>query len=172
MNSRLTDNRGVFLVIITLTLVLCVIQRASAVGCFVETTPMPMTHTSTSELTEAAYNKDTLKVKILISNNLDVNVKSNYGMTALMYEVTNKQTDIIKLLIEYGADVNAKSNSGKTALMIGAEVGSKEIVKLLLENGADVNLKTNDGNTPLSIAKRERARKEIIDLLKATGAKE
>ena len=46
-----------------------------------------------------------------------------------------------------------------------------EIIKLLLEKEADVNARDKNGRTVLKLAE-ERGHKEIVELLKANGAKE
>ena len=48
---------------------------------------------------------------------------------------------------------------------------SKELTNLLIEKGADINTKTKNGSTVLKIA-QDIGRKEIVEILKAHGAKE
>ena len=114
-------------------------------------------------------------VNVLLDKGADVNARTKRGLTALM--AANKATyvheAVVKLLIERGADVNAKDDDGKTALMsaAGAKRRGVELVKQLIEKGADVNSRSNDGDTALKVAKKE-GRTQIVELLKAHGAKE
>jgi uncharacterized protein len=55
--------------------------------------------------------------------------------------------------------------------MKAAWQGNLEAVKFLLDKGADVNVQTQDGRTAMKLA-QERGYKEIVELLKAHGAKE
>ena len=88
-------------------------------------------------------------VKLLLEHGADINIKENYGWTALhmacRYCNEDSSIECVKLLLEHGADVNAKENDGWTALHLACrycnEDSSIECVKLLLEHGADINIK-------------------------------
>ena len=54
---------------------------------------------------------DINNVVIALSNGANVNFKSYYGRTALIYASINGYTEIVKILIENGADINAKKNN-------------------------------------------------------------
>jgi ankyrin repeat protein len=108
-----------------------------------------------------------------------------------MFAALFSSPEIVTVLIEAGADVNAKSDDGSTSLMFTAS-GKRynlapESVKLLIEAGADVNAKSDDGSTPLmhveeeysgydfsktELSMRAARRLQIIQLLKAAGARE
>lgn len=140
-------------------------------------------------------------VSFLIEKGLDVKASDRYGETVLMCAVQGgKNLDVVKLLIDKGSDANSEDITGQTALMKASERGNLEIVKLLIEKGADVNAKENSpvipdtwkvfrslvrsfidkkfivvlegkGRTALKIA-QEKGHKEIVEYLKAHGAKE
>lgn len=61
-------------------------------------------------------------IKTMINSNIDVNVKNNYGNTALMTvcRQTNTKTviEIINILIGTGANVNDKNNYRQNSLML------------------------------------------------------
>jgi ankyrin repeat protein len=78
--------------------------------------------------------------------------------------------DVVKALIVLGADVNAKSYYGDTPLMEAVENNNLEEVRLLLDKGADVTARPN-GRTALTIAQK-KGRKEIVEILRAHGAKD
>ena len=131
------------------------------------------------------------ELKELIAQGADVNVHrgmpSGQGTTALhraaynnIYNDRNFKNAVI--LLDNGAKVNALDDVGETALTIAVQARNVELVRLLLHKGADANLSINgvDGKrrTPLLLA-RDIAQessdvqiREIIQLLKAAGAKE
>ena len=88
----------------------------------------------------------------------------------------NGHAQVAKLLLDKGANVNVRDIGGETALICASRHGHVEIVRMLLDKGADVNVKALFGYTPLSVAgalsMNLAAVKEIVDLLKAHGAKE
>jgi hypothetical protein len=83
------------------------------------------------------------------TDQVDVNSKDDYGVTALIDASFAGQKEIVELLIIEGADLNAQDNKGDTALMNAAIKGHGEILELLIVNGADVHVKDNSGNTAL-----------------------
>ncbi len=124
-------------------------------------------------------------VERLFNSGADINAKRTDGFTPLMVASSNGRLEILKLLLGKGADVNAKSENGFTPLMVASSNGRLEILKLLLDKGADVNAKAKDGGTALTTAYMpmspvtnapnafsEKAHLEVVNLLKAHGAKE
>ena len=80
---------------------------------------------------------------------------------------------ITKLLIQNGADVNAQGEAygNWTPMHTLAEwAGFIDQAELLLEAGAEINAKTDMSRTPLDFAV-DRGRKEMIEYLRAKGAK-
>ena len=55
-------------------------------------------------------------VKVLLSNQADVNAKDKNDTTALMLAAGRGQVEMVKLLLEAKADVNAKDGKGWTAM--------------------------------------------------------
>ena len=55
--------------------------------------------------------------------------------------------------------------------MFAAKSGNLEVVKYLIDKGADVNSKPMNGFTALKMAQM-RGHEEMVELLKAHGAKE
>ena len=57
---------------------------------------------------------------MLIQYGVDLNIKNNYGKTALMKAILKGNTEIVDLLLkEEGINVNLKDNIGNTALILG-----------------------------------------------------
>ena len=90
------------------------------------------------ELLSAAKKGDAVAVKSLLDKGADVNAKTRYSQTPLMFAAQHGHIEIVKTLLEAGADVNVTDTFYKsvTALSAAADKGHADIVKLLLEKGA------------------------------------
>jgi hypothetical protein len=107
------------------------------------------------------------------SKQVDVNVKNNYGVTALIDSSYRGQKEQVEWLIVEGANLNARDNQGDTALMKAAIKGHSKIVELLIANGADVHAKDNAGNTALIDASKyaRESTSDVLSFLIDNGAK-
>ena len=99
-----------------------------------------------------------------------MNVKNNYGQTALFLASFRPETEVVEIIIKAGADVNAKDNHGYTALMAAASTGRTETAKALIGAKADVNARDENNKTALDWAKNHNVK--MIKLLKSAGAKD
>jgi ankyrin repeat protein len=150
-------------------------------------------------LLDAARKGDVAAVKSLLAKGADVNAKTRYNQTPLMFAAQQGHIEIVKLLLEAGADVNVTDTFYKfvTAVSVAAERGHAEVVKLLLEKGAKgketaLQVGAQEGHAPvvrvaldvagpggLSQETLDRAlgfvdqaeSKEIAEMLKKAGAK-
>eukprot|EP00434_Breviolum_minutum_P001472 symbB.v1.2.001300.t1/scaffold57.1/size370615/9 len=105
----------------------------------------PIMDSGCTELMEAAYRGDTLKVKEAVEKGADVDAADAYGWTAVRYAVRNRQIESVKMLLELGADINKASKTGRTPLMSAAGNGLEEMCALLVEQGdADIMVKFQD----------------------------
>lgn len=96
------------------------------------------------DLNYYAKKGDIVKVKELINNGINVDVRDSYGRTPLQL---TESAEVARFLIEKGADVNAKiPNCGYTSLHT---ISNPEVARILIEHGADVNAKDEWGKTPL-----------------------
>jgi len=118
---------------------------------------------------DAAEDGDLAGVQAELDKGVDVNAKTDYGMTPLHFAAYSGHKEIAELLIAEGADVNAKEEGGGTPLLYAAIRGHKEIAELLIDKGADVNAKDKYGFTPLYQTARF-GHKEVAELLIANGA--
>jgi len=75
-------------------------------------------------------------VQSLLSQGVNVNVRTISGKTPLMAAAYKGYSDIVQMLLENGADVNAKDGRGDSALKISVRGGYTRIVELLKKVGA------------------------------------
>lgn len=98
---------------------------------------------------EAAFTGNSKVVEGHIKAGSDLNVKDEFGSSALVIAATFNKPDIAKLLIEAGADINTKGADGSSLLHTAAFFGRKEIVAMLLEKGVDTSVRNSFNATAL-----------------------
>ena len=118
---------------------------------------------------EAAKEGDLAKVKSLIAEGSDVNVKTGTGTTPLHFAADRGHKEVVELFVSKGADVNAETNRGFSPLHWAAQQDHKDVVELLILKGADINAETKLGFTPLHGAART-GDKDLVELLISKGA--
>jgi ankyrin repeat protein len=118
----------------------------------------------TSSINLAAYFGELDRVKELLAEQSDVDVKDHCGYIPLHCAICGNHTNVVKLLIDRGSDSNAKIpySVDWTPLMLAVGTGSPDMVRLLITGGADVNLSATNGNTCLHIA----VNRHNLDLVK------
>jgi ankyrin repeat protein len=123
---------------------------------------------TTKALMEAVADKDEDRCKALTAaTGVDVNAKTNSGLTVLIIAIFLDESKCAEALISAHADVNAKEgHGGNTALMTAAKKGNIDIVKALIAANADVNAKDNNGEK--AIMKTQNT--DIIRALSAISA--
>lgn len=98
----------------------------------------------------AAQFGDLKRVKKLIREGVDTDLRDSAGYTSLHYAARNGHLAVCKFLVQHNADINAITRSGRaTALHRACSAGQAEIVKFLLEHKADTALCDDDGKTVL-----------------------
>ena len=75
-------------------------------------------------------------VQSLISQGVNVNIRTVSGKTPLMAAAFKGYSDIVQLLVGNRADVNMKDSRGDTALKLAARGGYTRTVELLKKSGA------------------------------------
>ena len=74
---------------------------------------------------------------VALARGADVNAKTTYGVTALLYATGKGHVDVVKVLLKHKADVNAADSFYRdTPLASAADGNHVAVVKLLLEAGA------------------------------------
>jgi len=105
-----------------------------------------------TDLHDAAYDGDVERVRKLLKEGKNPNIKDEYGNTPLHIAASKGRVDVARLLLKHGADPNVQNEYGWTPLHGAASEGYVEVVKLLLEHGANPNAGSIHGDTPLHIA--------------------
>ncbi|XP_032087085.1 ankyrin repeat domain-containing protein 11 [Thamnophis elegans] len=105
-----------------------------------------------TRLHRAAIRGDARRVKELIIEGADVNVKDFAGWTALHEACNRGYYDVAKQLLAAGAEVNTKGLDDDTPLHDAASNGHYKVVKLLLHYGGNPQQLNRRGETPLKVA--------------------
>jgi ankyrin repeat protein len=100
-------------------------------------------------LVEATRNQDQPRVRALLTQHVDVNVRSDDGSTALLWAAHWNDVATADLLIRAGADANAANDFRITPLSLACTNGSAALVQLLLKAGANPNTPIATGETPI-----------------------
>ena len=86
-------------------------------------------------LHDAAKEGDLAKVKSLIAEGSDVNVKTGTGTIPLHFAADRGHKELVELLISKGADVNATNSSNETPLGYAYYNNHKDVAELLINHG-------------------------------------
>jgi ankyrin repeat protein len=78
-------------------------------------------------------------LQVLLQNSADVNIKNQWGVTALHEAANVGKIESAEELIKAGANVNAKDNANRTSLFYSIEKKHYEMAKLLLDSGSTVD---------------------------------
>lgn len=91
----------------------------------------------TEELWDAARTGDAARVTSALQKGADINAKSRYGATALIFAADKGHINVVKLLIDKGADANAEDTFYKfRALDMAVMNNHTAVAALLLERGS------------------------------------
>ena len=82
-------------------------------------------------------NNDLEKCKELIKGRVNINIKDNWGHTALIYASSRGYKELCSLLLDDEADVNIRDKNGWTALTGAYRHEYKEIISLLIGSGCN-----------------------------------
>lgn len=103
---------------------------------------------------------DLEQVKILLEEDIDLDITFPNGKTPLSMAVEREALHIVKLLLAHGADVNLPNEDGTVPLHV---VTHPSVAGLLLEQGTSLNVTDQDGNTPLHLAKNAAVAKFLLE---------
>lgn len=77
----------------------------------------------------------------LLKGDINVNICSIFGVTALHFAVGNNDIDLTRALVSRGASISCVTQTERCPLDIAVEGGYLEVAKILLETGADITFK-------------------------------
>ncbi len=120
-------------------------------------------------LVDAMKNQDVQRVRTLLGQHVDVNVRSEDGSTALLWAAHWNDLQTAELLVRSGADANAANDFRMTPLSQACTNGSAGFVDLLLKGAANPNTPIGTGETALMTCARVGA-DEAVRMLLARGA--
>ncbi len=123
---------------------------------------------SSSEWVHALEHRDLNAIQHLLLGDIDVNITSSDGKTALMFASRAGQADLVNSLLDAGAKINTKNHNGGTALMYAATLDAVQISKTLLRHGASPDAQAVNGWTPLMVA-CVKGNLQVIKLLLGSG---
>ena len=99
------------------------------------------------------YAKTPECLRLLMNAKADVDIKDDYGNTALAVVVRiEDETDCSELLLAHGADIECTCNWNSTPLRSAAKYEHPKQVSLLLSKGANINASTFAGQTAFHLA--------------------
>ncbi len=128
------------------------------------------------ELHDAASNGNIAKVRQLLSEGVDVNIRQSIlEHTPLHLAAVEGHIEVVEYLLVKGADVKARNLGKNTPLHLAALNGHKTVAELLIASGSDVNARDDSNSTPLHNAvivfnDNENNYVDIAELLIANGA--
>ena len=88
------------------------------------------------ELWRIAESNEIEELHELLAHGVDVNLRQDAGVTALMIAAYHGRIEMVRALTDRGADVNLADKDGFTAAMLAHQRGYAEIVSTLVARGA------------------------------------
>lgn len=120
-------------------------------------------------LVEAVKKADTVAVRALLQQRVDVNAAEADGTTALHWAAERDNIAVAQLLIRAGANVKAANRYGVTPLTAACINGNAAMIEAFLNAGADPNATLPEGETALMTAART-GKADALKVLLAHGA--
>ena len=107
-----------------------------------------------TRLADAVMGRDTVAVRALLGQNVDVNAPGRDGTPALHWAVRVDDLETSRLLLGAGADAKRGNRHGLTPLALACANGNAAMNELLIDAGADPNAVDPTGETALMMAAR------------------
>lgn len=105
-----------------------------------------------SNIINAASAGSLERLKELLKEGADADMKDDEGRTALHFASGYGELDCMEVLLDAGASINACDDNKNTALHYSAGYGNKEATELLIKKGADTSLKNAEDKTAKEVA--------------------
>ena len=125
--------------------------------------------TNSSSLLSAVRGGDHAAVRTLLGQDIDVNLPSRDGTTALHWAAEQDNLEMAQLLIRAGATAQVTNRFGVSPLHAACLNGNASMIELMLEAGADPNTSLPGGETVLMTAARSGST-EALEVLMVHGA--
>ena len=103
-------------------------------------------------------------MKVLASNQHDLDIKNANQETPLFVAVVSGNLEIVEFLISYNVNPNIQNVHGHTLLHVAASIGYLDIMKLLVPLVDNIDVQNQHQNTPLALAVKN-GHVEIVRLL-------
>ncbi|TDP85636.1 ankyrin repeat protein [Halanaerobium saccharolyticum] len=118
----------------------------------------------------AVMNNNLELVKLFYRDHSNINEKTNYGDTAMLYAAKFGDVELIHFLIDKGAKVIDKDDDNITTLMHASRYNNYEVVKTIIDKDARVNKRDSSGRNAIYYAATYNTDSKIINLLVENGA--
>lgn len=115
--------------------VLAVLRKAGA--------PVSYSGNAARDVVSAAISGDRDKVRELVADGVDPNLKDKSGKSLFSYAVENKWPDVAGLLIKKGANVNEKDKDGWTLMMKASLENDRETLRMFEAAGVKLGYAGN-----------------------------
>ena len=112
-----------------------------------------------------AGNINAVRVLIAPEVDLDVDVQTETGTTAIMMAAANGHSGVLKMMMERGVGLDIQDQMGDTALHMAARCGFTGFCARLVSRGASTELRNRDGRS----AADEALSKEVRDAIMPPG---
>ncbi|MFH2115552.1 MAG: ankyrin repeat domain-containing protein, partial [Spirochaetota bacterium] len=106
-----------------------------------------------------------------IESSGDLDVRNEYGDTALLSAIRNEKLKIAEELVGDGTTINHIDENGNTPLMLATKLGLDHIAVALLTKGANPNVLNNKGETALTVALQKGRNTIAAELLALPGTR-
>jgi len=118
----------------------------------------------------AAQRGNLNRVKALVNQGVNVNLRNNENMTPLMHAAFGGHANVIRFLLSRGANAKARMNSvNRNALIFAVEKGNANAVRALLRH-SNLSVQNANGRSALTTAANLR-HPEIVRMLVRAGAR-
>jgi len=105
----------------------------------------------------------------ILRSGVDLNIRDNYGTTALLQAIRSRSTDFAVELLSAGADANFAGGGGDTPLMVAAWHNDLRVARSLLDLKASVNTANQRGETALMFAAQTCLDGKMVQFLLDAG---